>query len=251
MRARDDAVQHDDFWKLRQTRGAPARDEELRAADPRRDRDREGAGALRLRGHARTSAPEFEQVPIQGAYDLRVDRGVRGRAGRGHPGAEPGAAPPGDARRPHVRRSGCRRGPGEAWPSASAAAAGEAGHASARTWCGAGRPSASIARANGVAARDVAEANGLAPQKRLRLGHRADHPDPGRGRASPRRRPRARRDAAEARAACATGSSPATRSPRSPPSTARRSASCRPGTGCAARDRRRHRPDDLHGSQPH
>ena len=87
-----------------------------------------------------------------------------------------------------------------------------------------GQSLASIARANGVSARDVADANGVAVGQRLRRGTELIIPIPAHARVATVRMPTA--------SASATGSSRATRSSRSPPSTGRPSASCRPGTSC-------------------
>ena len=130
----------DDFWALRKTRGLRPRDEELRAAHPRRGGAGQGPGALRLHRHP-GRAPRLRARPDRGRLRPARDRRVRGRARRGDPHPEPRASAARHPRRPHLLaarparpgadRGGVRRGP----------AAREAGQLPQASWCGAARRS--------------------------------------------------------------------------------------------------------------
>ena len=223
-----------DFWELRRTRGFRSETKNYvplihAAIVIAKSPERYGFTV------ATDEPPDSERVAIEGAYDLRVDRGVRERAARDHPVAQPASCAA--WRRPPTARSssGCR----PAAPRRSTECLGklpEEKRVSFRTHVvRRGQTLASIARANGVThprhRRSQQPRGRQAPAPR----HRADHPDPGAARASPP----ARHDA---RGRCLR------RGPRAPQDPARRHARldrrpvrhdrdalCRRGTGCAGR----------------
>jgi membrane-bound lytic murein transglycosylase D len=176
----------DDFWKLRQTRGLRR---ETKNYVPLIHAAIVLAKAPERYGFVVTpeAPPDFERVPIEGAIDLRVIAECAGEPVEGIRALNP------ELRRlatPADRTFALRVPPGRAEAVATCVAAlplekrvGFREHVVRR-----GETLSGIARANGVAARDVAEANGLALQSRLRPGTELIIPVPARSRVAALRR---------------------------------------------------------------
>jgi membrane-bound lytic murein transglycosylase D len=176
----------DDFWKLRQTRGLRR---ETKNYVPLIHAAIVLAKAPERYGFVVTpeALPDFERVPIEGAIDLRVIAECAGEPVEGIRALNP------ELRRlatPADRTFALRVPPGRAEAVATCVAAlplekrvGFREHVVRR-----GETLSGIARANGVAARDVAEANGLALQSRLRPGTELIVPVPARSRVAALRR---------------------------------------------------------------
>ncbi len=129
-----------DFWELRRTRGFRRETKNYvplihAAIVIAKSPERYGFTV------APDEPPDFERVPIEGAFDLRVIAECAGEPLETIRSLNPRAAPPGDARRPHVPAQGADRPRRGARPSASASSPRRSGSASGRTSCGAGRPS--------------------------------------------------------------------------------------------------------------
>jgi len=158
----------DDFWKLRQTRGLRR---ETKNYVPLIHAAIVLAKAPDRYGFVVTpdALPDFERVPIEGAVDLRVIAACAGEPVEGIRSLNP------ELRRlatPADRTFALRVPAGRAEAVATCVAelplekrVSFRQHVVRR-----GETLSGIARANGVAPRDVAEANGIARQKRLRPG---------------------------------------------------------------------------------
>ena len=225
--------------------GPAARDEQLRPADPRRHRRGQGPGEVRLRGRARAGARLRVACPVEGAVDLRVIAECLETPVADIQASEPRAAAAGHPGQPHLQPRACRRARARPSAPASSPSPPRSGSPSAPTWWRRGQTLASIAKANGVRARDVADANGLPPDPAPGRGHRADHPDRPARRPPPplatpsRSRPPHRRAERREFGAVRAGQLPdqARRHPgrdRAQYGTTVRRA-CSPGTACAAR----------------
>ena len=180
----------DDFWELRKTRGLRR---ETKNYVPLIHAAVVLAKAPERYGFAVTpdEHPDFERVPIEGAFDLRVIAECAGEPVEGIRGLNP------ELRRlatPADRTFSLRVPAGRAQAVAACVAdlppekrVNFRKHVVRR-----GQTFASIARANGTTARDVAEANNLSLQKRLRPGTELIIPIPAKPRVV-----QARRQAAE------------------------------------------------------
>ncbi len=203
----------DDFWKLRQTRGLRR---ETKNYVPLIHAAIVLAKAPERYGFVVTpdALPDFERVPIEGAIDLRVIAECAGEPVEGIRALNP------ELRRlatPADRTFALRVPPGRAETVATCVAelplekrVSFRKHVVRR-----GQTLSGIARANGVAARDVAEANGLALQSRLRPGTELIVPIPARPRVAAVRAGRAHGGGARR---------PRGPGPRAPPHPARRHA---------------------------
>ena len=225
----------DDYWELRKTRGLRPETKNyvpliLAAVVLAKAPERYGFTVTP------DERPDFERVPIEGAFDLRVIAECAGE-----PVEEIRTLNP-ELRRlatPADRIFSLRVPPGRAQAVSACVAdlppekrVNFRKHVVRR-----GQTFASIARANGTTARDVAEANNLPLQRRLRPGTELIIPIPAKPRVTQARR-EAPEEAPTGAARCVTASSPATRWARSRPSTGRRCATSRPRTACAGRGSR-------------
>jgi membrane-bound lytic murein transglycosylase D len=176
----------DDFWKLRQTRGLRR---ETKNYVPLVHAAIVLAKAPERYGFVVTpdALPEVERVPIEGAFDLRVIAECAGEPVEGLRALNP------ELRRiatPADRTYALRVPAGRAAAVATCVAelplekrVSFREHVVRR-----GQTLSGIARANGVAARDVAEANGLTLEGRLRPGTELVIPVPARRRVAAARR---------------------------------------------------------------
>ena len=107
----------DDFWELRKTRGLRR---ETKNYVPLIHAAIVLAKAPERYGFTVTpeERPDFERVPIEGAFDLRVIAECAGEPVEAIRDAEPGAAAPRDAGRPHLRPARAGRAAGRRSPSA-------------------------------------------------------------------------------------------------------------------------------------
>ncbi len=181
-----DRYETNDFWQLRQTR---ALRRETRNYVPLIHAAIVVAKAPEkygFDGRAREPPLVYENVPVEGAVDLRVIAECVEHPGGGHPVAEPRAAPAGHARQSDLRPEGPRRQGGVA-PELCLAALPAEKRVRFRTHVVArGQTLATIARANGVRVKDIADANNLSPTGRLRPGTELIIPIP--AQAAPTRR---------------------------------------------------------------
>ncbi len=220
----------DDFWELRKTRGLRRETKNYvplihAAIVVAKAPERYGFIVVPEPG------PDFERVPIEGAFDLRVIAECAGEPVEAFRSLNPELrrlATPAD--RTFALRVPAGRGQAVADcvlkpPRREARELPEA-RGAARPDARRDRPRERGDRARRRRGEQPAAGPAAAP------GHRAHHPHPGeaaRRPGAPREgRPRRRTSASGS----ATGSSRATPWPRSPPSTAPRCASCSPGTAC-------------------
>ena len=177
----------DDFWELRQTRGIRR---ETKNYVPLIHAAVVLAKAPERYGFTLTPepGPDFERVPVEGAFDLRVIAECAGEPVENLRALNP------ELRRlatPADRAFGLRvpAGRAEAVAECIANLPPEKRVSFRKHVVRRGQTLAGIARANGVTARDVAEANNLPPAKRLRPGTELIIPIPAKPRVARARRP--------------------------------------------------------------